>query len=102
MDCSNYQGMLLLSSTYKIHTTNTKCSLKHHQRIQGTFTTHKIMNKSTRNKHPLFNIANNALVDLPAPTTIQRMVKLWITIRNLPSSTNPNRFISSYTLLPKY
>nr|QXT44334.1 cytochrome b [Hoplognathotermes subterraneus] len=28
------------------------------------------MNKPTRNKHPLFKIANNALVDLPTPSTI--------------------------------
>jgi quinol-cytochrome oxidoreductase complex cytochrome b subunit len=68
MDCSNYRGMLLLSSTHKIHTTNTTCSRKH-QRIQGTFTTQKIMNKPTRNKHPLIQIANNALIDFPAPST---------------------------------
>jgi uncharacterized protein YneF (UPF0154 family) len=55
-----------------VHTANTKCSRKHHQIIQGTFTTHKIMNKPTRNKHPLFKTANNALVDLPAPSTIRR------------------------------
>jgi hypothetical protein len=29
------------------------------------------MNKPTRNKQPLFNIANNALVDLPAPSILQ-------------------------------
>nr|APU93546.1 cytochrome b [Sphaerotermes sp. A TB-2017] len=28
------------------------------------------MNKPTRNKHPLFKIANDALVDLPTPSTI--------------------------------
>nr|AQP29171.1 cytochrome b [Microcerotermes nr. havilandi TBRU3.18a] len=28
------------------------------------------MNKPTRNSHPLFKIANNALVDLPTPSTI--------------------------------
>nr|WHM51743.1 cytochrome b [Gnathamitermes grandis] len=28
------------------------------------------MNKPTRNKHPLFKIANNAFVDLPTPSTI--------------------------------
>nr|URH16919.1 cytochrome b [Nasutitermes leponcei] len=28
------------------------------------------MNKPTRNNHPLFKIANNALVDLPTPSTI--------------------------------
>lgn len=28
------------------------------------------MNKPLRNKHPLFKIANNALVDLPAPVNI--------------------------------
>lgn len=29
------------------------------------------MNKPTRSKHPLFKIANNALVDLPTPSTIR-------------------------------
>ena len=29
------------------------------------------MNKPTRNRHPLFKIANNALVDLPTPSTIR-------------------------------
>jgi len=29
------------------------------------------MNKPTRNKHPLFKIANDALVDLPTPSTIR-------------------------------
>jgi len=29
------------------------------------------MNKPTRNRHPLFRIANNALVDLPTPSTIR-------------------------------
>ena len=30
------------------------------------------------------------------------MMKLWITLRNLPSSTNCNRTILSNTLLPKH
>lgn len=30
------------------------------------------MNKPLRNSHPLFKIANNALVDLPAPINISR------------------------------
>ena len=46
-------------------------SSKYHQRIKGTITTHKIMNKPTRNKHPLFKIANDALVDLPTPSTVR-------------------------------
>ena len=29
------------------------------------------MNKPTRNKHPVIEIANNVLVDLPAPSTIR-------------------------------
>ena len=29
------------------------------------------MNKPTRNRHPLFKIANSALVDLPTPSTIR-------------------------------
>jgi len=33
--------------------------------------THKIMNKPTRSKHPPFKIANDALVDLPTPSTIR-------------------------------
>jgi len=33
--------------------------------------THKLMNKPTRNKHPLFKIANNALVSLPTPSAIR-------------------------------
>jgi hypothetical protein len=32
---------------------------------------HKLMNKPIRHKHPLFKIANDALVDLPTPSTIR-------------------------------
>jgi len=62
-----------------IHITNTNCSREYYQRIQGTSTTHKIMNKPTRNGHPLFKIVNNALVDLQTPSTIDRInsVEWW-------------------------
>jgi len=50
---------------------NTNCTHKHHQRIKGITATHKIINKPTRNKHPLFKIANDAVVDLPTPSTIR-------------------------------
>jgi hypothetical protein len=39
-------------------------------RKSGTSTTHKLINKPKRHKHPLFKIVNDALVDLPAPPTI--------------------------------
>jgi len=35
------------------------------------YRTHKIMNKPTWNKHPLFKIPNDALVDSPTPSTIR-------------------------------
>jgi len=54
-----------------IHITNINCSSKHYQCIQGIATTHKIVNKPTRNKHPLFKITNDALADLPTPSTIR-------------------------------
>jgi len=38
---------------------------------QCVWLTHKIMNKPTQNKHPLLKIANDALVDLPTPSTIR-------------------------------
>jgi hypothetical protein len=59
------------NSTSTIHTTNTNCSCKDHQCNQGTTTTHKIMNKPTRSKCPLFKIANDTLVDLPTPSTVR-------------------------------
>ena len=46
------------NTTSTIDITNTNCSRKRHQCIQGATTTHKIMNKPTRNKHPLFKISN--------------------------------------------
>ena len=39
--------------------------------IINVSTTHKIMNKPTRNKHPLFKIADDAPVHLPTPSTIR-------------------------------
>ena len=39
--------------------------------LQGTTTTHKIINKPARNKQPLFKIANVTLVDLQTPSTIR-------------------------------
>ena len=44
--------------------------IEYYQRIQRTFTTHKIVNKPKRNRHPLFKITNNALVDLPKTSTL--------------------------------
>jgi hypothetical protein len=49
---------------------NSNCISKYHQCIQEAIATHKIMNTPTRNKQPLFKIANDVLVDLPTPSAI--------------------------------
>jgi hypothetical protein len=41
------------------------------QHLKRATTTHKLMNKPIRNRHPLIKIANGALVDLPTPSTIR-------------------------------
>jgi len=85
-----------------IHITNTTCSREYYQRILGATTTHKIMNKPTRNKHPLFKIANDAPVDLPTPPTIRGWWNFGSLLGICLSCTNCNRTISSHTVPPTH